>query len=108
MSEIITTSEELIQLVKDGHFFNFCIALALNKGYKDAMKEKKEVAFTVGDYDVKFDTEQMCFTLTHKVYFARIITAYYQEVYFIGDNEQEVIGDLLLNLQKELYKIKTT
>ena len=102
MSKIITPNEELIQLVKDGHFFMFCIAFALNKGYRDAMKKKDEVKFTVGDYEVKFDTKEMCFVLNHKVYFARIITAYYQDVIFIGDNEDEVINDLLKELEKEL------
>ena len=101
--EIITTNDELRQLVKDGHFFNFCIAFALNKGFRDALKEKKQVTFTVGDYEVKFDTKQMCFTLIHKIYFARIITAYYQEVIFIGDNEDEVTSDLLAEVEKELH-----
>lgn len=32
--EIITTHDEMVELVKSGHFFNFCIAFALNKGYK--------------------------------------------------------------------------
>lgn len=101
-TEIITSNEELKQLVKDGYFFNFCIAFALNKGFRDAIKEKKEVTFTVGDYEVKFEAKQMCFTLIHKIYFARIITAYYQEVVFIGDNEDEVIADLLAEVEKEL------
>lgn len=101
-TEIITSNEELKQLVKDGYFFNFCIAFALNKGYRDAIKEKKEVNFSVGDYDVKFDAGSMCFILSHKIYFARIITAYYQEVVFIGDNEDEVINELLTEVEKEL------
>lgn len=101
-AEIITSNEELKQLVKDGYFFNFCIAFAMNKGYRDAMKEKKGVTFMVGDYEVEFDAEQMCFILIHKIYFARIITAYYQQVVFIGDNEDEVINDLLQELEKEL------
>lgn len=97
-TEIITSNEELKQLVKDGCFFNFCIAFALNKGYRDAIKEKKEVTFSVGDYEVKFDAKQMCFTLIHKIYIARIITAYYQEVV----NEDEVIADLLAEVEKEV------
>jgi len=52
-TEIITSDEELKKLVKEGYFFNFCIAFALNKGYRDAIKEKKEVTFSVGDYEVK-------------------------------------------------------
>lgn len=103
--QIFTSNEELKQLVKDGHFFDFCIALALNKGYKDAIKEKKEVTFSVGDYDVKFEAKSMCFILSHKIYFARIITAYYQEVVFIGDNEDVVINELLIELEKELQTL---
>lgn len=101
-TEINTSPDELLQLVKDGHFFNFCIAFALNKGYRDAIKEKKEVKFSVGDYEVEFNHEQMCFVLCHKIYIARIIHAYYQEVVFVGDDEQEVIGELLAEAIKEL------
>lgn len=101
-TEIITTHDELVKLVKGGYFFNFCIATALNKGYRDTIKEKKEVKFTVGDYEVVFEPKEMCFVLTHKIYFARIITAYYNEVVFIGDNEEEVINELLTELEKEL------
>lgn len=100
--DIITSPDELLKLVKDGYFFNFCIAFALNKGYRDAIKEKKEVKFTVGDYEIEFNADQMCFMIIHKIYFARIIHAYYQEVVFVGDNEEEVINDLLTELQKEL------
>lgn len=103
--EIITSNDDLKTLVKDGCFFQFCIASALNKGYKDALKEKQKVSFNVGDYEVNFDTEQMCFIFTHKIYFARIIHAYYQEVVFIGDDENEVINDLLKELEKELINI---
>ena len=105
MTETIISDTELKQMVKDGCFFNFCVGFALNKGYRDAIKEKKEVVFSVGDYDVKFDAEQMCFVLTHKIYFARIITAYYNEVIFIGDNEDEVINELLTEVEKELNNI---
>ena len=106
MKEIeLTSNLELKQLVKDGRFFHFCIAFALNKGFRDAIKEKKEVVFTVGDYEVKFNAEQMCFIFAHKIYFARIITAYYQQVVFIGHNEDEVINDLLFELEQELCKI---
>lgn len=102
MEQLITPHDELLKLVKDGYFFNFCIAFALNKGYRNAIKEKKEVKFTVGDYQVEFNAEQMCFMITHKIYFARIIHAYYQEVVFVGDDEDEVINDLLTELKKEL------
>lgn len=98
----ITSNDELRQLVKDGHFFSFCVLFALNKGYKDTLKDKKEVKFNVGDYKVEFDHNQMCFVLIHKIYFARIITAYYQESVFIGNNEDEVINDLYTELEKEL------
>lgn len=101
--ETITPNEELIQLVKDGLFFNFCVCFALNKGHRDAMKkEDSELTFSVGDYDVKFDKWQMCFILTHRIYFARIITAYYGEVAFIGNDEDEVINELLTEVEKEL------
>lgn len=100
-NEIITSHDDLLQLVKDGLFFNFCIAFALNKGYRNAIKEKKEINFSVGNYDVKFEHEQMCFILIHKIYFARIITAYFNEVVFVGDSEEEVIQELLTELEKE-------
>lgn len=100
-AEIITSHDELVKLVQGGYFFNFCIATALNKGYRDTIKEKKEVKFSVGDYEVVFEHEEMCFVLSHKIYFARIITAYYNEVVFIGDNEDEVINELLTELGKE-------
>lgn len=98
----ITPNDELKQLVKDGQFFNFCVLFALNKGYKDTLKEKKEVKFNVGDYEVKFNPETICFYLTHKIYFMRVIGAYYQESYFTGMSEQEVINDLSIELEKEL------
>lgn len=103
-TEIITSHDDLVQFVKDGLFFNFCVAFALNKGHKDAIKEKREVKFSVGDYNVEFKHEEMCFLLTHKEYFARIITAYYNEVIFVGDNENEVINELLTELEKEKPK----
>lgn len=102
--EIETSKGDLIELVKDGYFFNFCVAFALNKGFHNAIKEKREVKFSVGDYDVEFKRDEMCFILSHKIYFARIITAYYNEVVFIGDDEKEVINELLIELEKELEK----
>ncbi len=96
-----TEHEELVQLVKDGNFFAFCVAFALNKGFKNALKDKKEVIFTVGDYGVEFKPSEMCFLLIHKIYFARIITAYYNEVVFVGDSEEEVINEILTELEKE-------
>ncbi len=98
-TEIITSHDELVKMVKDGDLFYFCVAFALNKGHRDALKEKKEIKFMVGDYEVKF--EPMLFILSHQVYFARIITAYPSEVIFIGNDEDEVINDLLTELEKE-------
>lgn len=103
--EIISSKEELINLIKGGYFFAFCIGFALNLGYKNAIKEKKEVKFSIGDYDVIFSHTEMCFVLSHKIYFARIITAYYNEVVFIGDDEDEVINELLIEAEKQLSKI---
>ena len=100
-NEIITSHDELVTLVKGGYFFNFCIATALNKGYRDTIKEKKEVKFMVGDYEVVFNYKKMCFLLTHKIYFMRIITAYHDGVVFVGDKEEEVINELLTELEKE-------
>lgn len=101
-NDITTTNEELIQMVRDGYFFNFCVGYALNQGYKDAMLEREEVKFNVGDYNVKFDDSSMCFILSHNEFFARIITAYPTQVVFIGDNEDEVISELLAEVEKEL------
>ena len=100
-NEIITSYDDMVKLVKDGYFFGFCVAFALNKGYRDTLKERKEVNFSVGDYDVSFKAEEMCFVLSHKIYFARIISAYPDEVVFVGNDEEEVINDLLAELQKE-------
>ena len=105
MEKIITSNEDLRQMVKDGFFFRFCMYFAFNKGFQDYFKEKKEVSFTVGDYDVKFDSENVIFLLTNRIYFARIITAYYDGAMYIGDDEEEVINELLTELDKE---IKTT
>jgi hypothetical protein len=40
--------------------------------------------------------------LSHKIYFARIITAYYDGVNFIGDDENEIINELLIEFEKEI------
>lgn len=90
--EITTDRDDLIKFIKNGFFFNFCVAFALNKGFGSVIKEKREVKFSVGDYDVTFDHHALCFILIHKIYFARIITTYLNgETIFIGDDEQEVI-----------------
>jgi basic membrane lipoprotein Med (substrate-binding protein (PBP1-ABC) superfamily) len=100
-TEIITSNEELRQMIKDGYFFNFCVGFALNKGFRDAIKDKKEVSFMVGDYEVKFVPDSIHFQLCHKIYFARIIHAYYQGAQFIGNDEEEVIAELLAEFDKE-------
>lgn len=104
--EIITPNAELSELIKGGYFFAFCCAFVLNKGFKDAIKSKKEISFSVGDYEVKFIPDPTHFELVHKTYFARIIHAYYQNVMFIGDNEKEVIDELLTEFEKELKTVK--
>lgn len=101
-NELITPNDELIQLAKDGHFFNLCIAFALNKGHRNAIKEKKEVKFSIGNYEVAFNHDKVYFTLNHKVYFARIINAHFQESIFIGDDENEVIADVVAEVENEL------
>lgn len=101
-TEITISNEELRQMIKDGYFFNFCLGFALNKGFRDAIKDKKEVSFSVGDYEVKFVRSTIRFELCHKIYFARIIHAYYHGAEFIGD-EEEVINELLSEFEKELY-----
>ena len=99
--EIITSNQDLESLIKEGQFFTFCVAFALNKGFKDAIVERIKAEFSVGDYNVKFDPSDVSFTLTHKVYFARIIMAHFNGSVFMGDSEQEVISDLLIEFKKE-------
>lgn len=100
-TEIITSHDDIMKSIKDGFIFNACIAIALNKGFRNAIKEKKEVNFNIGDYEVYFEYKQMCFIIIHKEYFMRIIHAYYQEVIFTGDSEEEIINDLLTELEKD-------
>lgn len=100
-TEIITSHDDLVKFVKDGSIFQFCVAFALNKGYKNVFKEKKEVKFTVGDYDVCFDPEHMNFKLVHRVYFLRIIQASFQQTYFTGYEFKDAMNDLLAELEKE-------
>lgn len=101
-TEIIIQNDELRQMIKDGYFFNFCCGFALNKGFKDAIKDRKEVAFSVGDYNVKFVSSPIHFELQHKEYFMRIIHAYYDGAHFTGDDEGEVIAELLAEFEKEV------
>lgn len=101
MTEIITTHDELVKLVKDGNFFGLCVSIALNKGYKDVIKARQEVKFNIGDYEVKFNGEQMCFEICHKIYFARILVADFHGTNFIGDDIEEVKTDILTELKKE-------
>ena len=79
----------------------FCVAFALNKGFKNVIEEKKNMDFMVGDYKVTFKPDEMAFYLNHKIYFARMIQAYYGGAHFIGDSEEEVINELLIELEKE-------
>lgn len=96
----ITNKEELISLIKEGNFFLFCVLCAINLGFKDAVKNKQQVAFSVGDYYVTFDPVSSTFTLSHQVYIARIIIAGYHESVFIGENFEEVAEDVLLEFNK--------
>jgi hypothetical protein len=102
---ITTTHNELVELVKQGRFFSFCVSFALNLGYEDVLNEKKDVKFSVGDYDIEFSRKDLCFTLSNRVYFARIIQAYLasdgEGTVFIGNDEQEVIDELLAELEKD-------
>lgn len=98
---IITPYDELVKLIKDRATFYFCMAFALNKGLKADIREKKEITFTVGDYEVTLNYEQSCFILIHKIYFLRIVHAYLDQTVFTGTKEEEVINDLLFELAKE-------
>lgn len=100
--ELITSNEDLRQMIKDGYFFNFCCGFALNKGFKEAIRAKEQLVFSVGEYEVKFIHEPPHFELCHRVYFARIIHAYYQGSEFIGNDEDEVINELLSEFEKEI------
>jgi hypothetical protein len=98
----LTKNEELTSLIKEGNFFLFCVLYATKLGFKDAIKNKQEVKFYVGDYFVTFDTDKLCFTLSHNIYIARIIVAGYHESVFIGEDENEVIADVLLEFNKTI------
>jgi len=98
----LTQNDELVSLIKQGNFFLFCVLYATKLGFKDAIKHKKEVTFSVGDYFVSFDNDKMCFTLSHNVYIARVIIAGYHESVFIGTDENEVINDVLMEFYKEI------
>lgn len=100
-TEIITSHDDLVKFINDGNLFQFCVAFALNKGYKNVFKEKKEVKFTVGDYEIEFDSNQMCFNIVHKIYFLRVIQADIHGYIFTGESEEEVKSDLLAELEKE-------
>jgi hypothetical protein len=102
MTEQVVSNKELEEMIKGGAFFHFCCAFALNKGFKYAIEQRKEAQFSVGDYEVKFIPEPVHFELNHKVYFARIIHAYFNGAEFIGDNEEEVIQELLTEFKKEI------
>lgn len=102
MSKTISiTNDELKEMIKEGYFFNFCCGVAINKGFANVIRDKKECVFSVGEYDVKFVPETIHFELNHKVYFARIIHAHYHGVEFIGNDEQEVIQELMTEFERE-------
>lgn len=96
------SNEELLEMVEDGFFFNFCAGMAINLGFKNIGASEVDVKFKVGGYDVRFDNEDCCFVLSHREYPFRIITAYINQVAFIGTSEEEVIEELLLEAKKEL------
>lgn len=106
MKEILlTTYDELVELIKSGDIFGFCIAFALNKGYRDAMTKKEQVAFKVGSYEVSFDHKKMCFCLSHDTYIFRVMIANFHGTTFIGaEDDSEVINQLLTELEKEQYQ----
>lgn len=100
-NEIITPHDEMVTLTKEGNFFGLCVAMALNKGFRNVMKNGGEVKFSIGDYDVEFKKDGMCFILSHKIYFARIISTNPNGSHFVGDDEDEVINEVLAELEKE-------
>lgn len=104
--ETIISKEEMLQMVKDGFFFNFCCGMALNLGYTNIAEPDVDVSFRVGGYDVGFEKENCCFVLHHREYPFRIITAYINQVVFIGTSEEEVISELLEEAEKELKPTK--
>lgn len=102
------SKEELIEMINGGAIFEFCASVALNKGYRSVMVDRKPCEFTIGKYNVKFMPDNpIHFELVHSVYFARIIHAYYGEAHFIGDDEKEVIDDLLKELESESNELLT-
>lgn len=100
-NELITTHDDMVKLTKEGNFFVLCVAMALNKGFKSVMRSGGEVKFTIGDYDVEFKKDGMCFILSHKIYFARIISTGPNGSHFIGEDEDEIIKEVLTELEKE-------
>lgn len=101
-TQIITSNEDLEKLIKEGLFFNFCCGFALNKGYKDALKNREEIIFKVGDYNVEFNREPIRFEIKHRVYLFRVIVAFPKLVQFVGDSEDVVISELLEEFKKEI------
>lgn len=103
MQQTKISKEELLQMVRDGFFFNFCCGMAMNLGYTKISKfGEDDVSFKVGGYDVRFEKGNCCFVLHHREYPFRIITAYINQVVFIGTSEEEVIQELLEEAEKEL------
>lgn len=99
--ELITSHDDMMTLAKEGNFFGLCVAIALNKGFKKVMINGGEVKFAIGDYDVEFKKDGMCFILSHKIYFARIISTDPNGSHFIGEDEDEIINEVLTELEKE-------
>ena len=102
MEQIKISNEELLQMVEDGFFFNFCAGMAINLGYTNIGASDVNVNFKVGEYGVRFEKENCCFILQHREYIFRIITAYINQVVFMGTSEEEVISELLAEAEKEL------
>lgn len=99
------TNNELKQMIKEGNFFGFCCGVAINKGFKNVIKDRKDCVFSIGKYEVRFIPKPIHFELNHKIYIFRIIHAYYFESHFIGDNEDEVINDLITEFEYEFEQI---
>lgn len=51
---------------------------------------------------MRFEPKEICFVLSHKIFFARMITAFYNQSVFFGQNEEEVINELCTELEKEI------
>lgn len=102
MEKTKISNDELLQMVREGLFFNFCAGMAINLGYTNIGAPGVNVEFRVGGYDVRFEKDNCCFVLQHREYIFRIITAYINQVVFVGTSEDEVISELLEEAKNEL------